>query len=148
MAVYLVVNSISLNIAGAWSLNRSLIRMFGGSSKRLHHQTMPYVHGDIAYPTYHGLTVIDLELVVKGKNGPTGTPFADEVEGKLTNLLHLKDNLWDLTGLPLPGELHIGDEVRVADMQVANAVPADFGATALVTFDLLIPAGVLEPSGS
>jgi hypothetical protein len=148
MTTYLEVDGLSLNIAGAWHINRSLLRLLGGAAKRLEHTTFPYVAGQVAYQPYLDLSVFDLELVVKGDNNVHGTPYADKIAGKIANLVYLRNNLFDLTDITVAATLYMDTGNMTADVQVANAVPVDLGATALVTFDLIVPAGRFEPVGS
>lgn len=144
MAYTLTIDGVSLNVPGAWHVNRSLIRLMGGPKTRGENTRIPNVPGVVPNPQRIDETIYDLELVVRGKNNASLTPWSDEIVGKFENLGYLQNALaipdgstYKAASLLLP----TGD-TQFADVQVLNwQVAADHGVTAIVTFDLLVLDG-------
>jgi hypothetical protein len=149
MAVsYLTLNGINLDLDGAWRINRSLVRLLGGAKKRNSNIPMPYVHGRVAYTPWRDQVVYDLELNVFGKKDSVGAAHASVEAGKLENLAYLYDMIGEDEGITMPAVLHLATGNRSADAQVANWLPVDLGAMAVITFDLIVPAGAFSAVAS
>jgi hypothetical protein len=146
VAFYLELDSLSMQIPGAWQINRSLLRLLGGPVKRGENVMVPGVPGRDDVPRLPDETVYDLELLVRGLNDHTAAPFGDEIEGKVTNLRYLQGRFGEEDGT-IGAELYLPDGTSLTGtVQVINwMVAADQGAVATVTFDLVLVDGVWTP---
>lgn len=138
---YLTLNSINLNIPGAWKADRSLARLLQAPPKRHRNQTAPYVDGTLDFDQHYDQGVFDLSMKVFGQNNYAGSAHSSFSTGLIANLLYLRTNIFSLKTL-MPAVLTLdGNGTLVADVQVANDVVADIGGAAVVTFDLIVPSG-------
>ncbi len=149
MAFYLEVENVSLRQPGAWQIGRSLTRLLGGPAKRGENTLIPTRAGRDPNPMRVDQGVYDLEMLVMGRFDGDGMPYTDEIDGKVSNLLYLRSLLVIPEGT-LFAELHLPDASTLTGMiQVINwVVVRDDGGTATVTFDVVVPAGMLELGGS
>lgn len=143
----LTVNGIDLYKPGAWELDDSIVRIppLGGKKKRSTNQPMPYVHGDIPGPQWLGPAVCDLVLEVFGELDHAGASHPDIATGKRANLLYLSENLDSVDSITMAGVLTMDSDDYVADVQIENWTTVNNDALAVVTFDLIIPAGTFVP---
>jgi hypothetical protein len=146
---YLTLNSVNLNRPGFCRINRSLIRLLGGPALSDVNQKVPYVDGHHAFDQLIDQTIYDLEAVVEGKVNQSGSPHADPIDGKVTNLVYLRDTIGTPANLTMPAVLHTSVEDISVDAQVANwMVARDEGYSAIVTFDLIVPRGAFDDGAS
>lgn len=147
--LYLEVEGVSLHKPGAWRIRRSLIRLLGGPAKRGENTLIPTRDGRDPNPLRVDQTIYDLEMLVEGRLNGSGTPYADEIDGKVTNLLYLRNLLAVPEGeldavLYLPSGSPLTAAIQITNWVVVN----DEGTSAVVTFDVVVPAGMLEVGGS
>lgn len=139
---HLTVNGVSLLQPGFCRINRSLIGLLGGPSRRNDNLVLPYVEGRPAYKHWPDETVYDLELLVEGINDSAGDPHTDPVAGKIANLIYLRQNVALDSAITVEATLATPTGDLDADVQILNwMVARDEGTSALVTFDLLVPSG-------
>lgn len=147
--LYLTLNSIDCNRTGFFTIDRSLIRLFGGPATVDVNQKVPYVDGREPFPQLIDQTVYDLEGLVEGKRTYGDTPHGDQVDGKVANLVYLRQQIGTPNSATIVAVLHTAAEDITVDAQVANwMVAKDEGTSAKVTFDLIVPAGAFDDGAS
>ncbi len=147
MAVGLTIAAQALDIDGAWKHNRSLRRLRSSVRSRGDNRLIPNLAGRRAYPVQRDEVVVDLELIVFGRNNSAGTPYANTLAGLDTNLAYLDDwvaGLMDGTTSTYAASLETPDGTTyTADVQVLNwNIAQEHGTVAVVGYDLRVPAGI------
>ena len=147
MAVGLTINAQLLDIAGAWQHNRSLRRLRSTIRTRGETRLIPNVVGRRSYPVMLDEVIVDLELMVFGRNNAAGTPYLDHLEGLDDNLATLETfvrGLADGATADYPATLETASgRTFTTDVQILNWQIAQENAVQVVIgYDLRIPSGV------
>ena len=150
MAVGLTIDGQSLDIEGAWKHNRSLRRLRSTITTRGENQAVEGVPGTSDYPVIRHETVVDLELMVFGRNNAAGTPHASLLAGLDTNLAFLDDWVADHTDgstSTYAATLETASGASfTADVQIINWQIAQENAVQVVmSYDLRVPSGIWVP---
>lgn len=143
MANDLTINGVLLERPGFCRVNRSLLRLLSGPAKRGHNVVLPGAAGQRPYDRVVDATIYDLEMRVQGRVDNAGVAHPDVITGKIANLIWLEENV-DIPGSALvAATLRLqGQADRTADVHVLNwQIARDDGPSAVVTFDLDVPAG-------
>ena len=147
MAFSLTIAGQSLDIEGAWQHNRSLRRLRDTIVSRGESALIPKVAGRRAYAPIRDEMVVDLELMVFGRNNAAGTPHATVLAGLDANLDTLTD--WanariDGTSATWAATLTTNSGATyTADVQILNWQVAQENVTQVViSYDLRIPSGI------
>ena len=146
MALGLTFDSQSLDIDGAWKHNRSLRRLRSTVQTRGESRLIPKVAGRKAYPLLLDEVVVDLELMVFGRNNAAGTPHLDRLAGLDDNLAFLDDFVRDRangTTATYTAALETASgRTFETEAQILNWQVADENAVQVVmSYDLRIPSG-------
>lgn len=147
----LTIDGQSFDIEGAWKHTRSLRRLRSTIRTRGENQPIPGVAGTADYPVLRDEVVVDLELMVFGRNDAAGTPHASVLAGLDENLAYLDDWIADHTDgtastYAATLETNSG-ATYTADVQILNWQPAQENVTQVVmSYDLRIPAGIWVPT--
>ena len=151
MALGLIVDGQSLDIAGAWQHNRSLRRLRNTVATRGDNQPVPGAAGTNAYPVVRHEIVVDLELMVFGINDGSGAPHSGLLAGLDENLETLADwaathadgstATWAATLETNSGTVYEA-EVQLLNWQIA----AEEVTKVVIGYDLRIPAGIWTPA--
>ena len=148
MAVGLTIAGQSLDIDGAWKHNRSLRRLITTFEAKGDNGPKPGQAGATAFPILPGEMIVDLELMVYGRNDGTGTPHASMLAGLDENLAYLcawARGLADGTTDTYAASLEVnGGQTFTADVQVLNwRIAAENVTQVVISYDLRIPSGIV-----
>lgn len=142
----LTIDSQSFDIEGAWKHNRSLRRLRSTIATRGQNRRVPGTAGVYANPVRRDEVIVDLELMVFGRNNAAGTPYANVLAGLDENLLHLEDFVLDHTdgttaAWPAVLETASGRTFET-DVQILNwQIAQENAVQVVITYDLRIPSG-------
>jgi hypothetical protein len=148
---YLELDDVPLATLG-WEV-MDLSPIFDSPALRGADRVIPRVHGVRAYPRWRTARLVTLAIDVFGEADEDGVAYDDRLVGMITNLDYLKATI----GLGAASDGTVSAVVYRGDMPSLTGPvhflgfkgTAAFGDDSLrTTFDLSIPAGQFESSGS
>lgn len=141
---YLECNSLPLSTPGWRIVN--LPSVLRGPNVRGTDRIIPLLSGSRPYLRRRAATIIPLNLVIFGDEDHEGTPYADPLDGVISNLLFLRAQIFDPTEtgdgtrlwtLRLPDASTLTASCHTGPLLATMDTPTVYRATA----DLSIPAG-------